>query len=96
MEKLEDRWKKFTLTEVKDNEVKVNEQILDEEAREGDISLVGKLLVEIIVNKEVIRTTMVKARKPTKVVTVTEIKTNLFIFSFECSEDKQRVINGRP
>lgn len=88
IEKLKDRWKNLTFTEVEDEDVIVNEQWLDEEIQKGKLSLVGRLFVERSVNKEVLRSTMAKVWKTSKPFSVKEIKPNLYVISFESQGDK--------
>lgn len=92
METLEDKWKHFTLTELEGEEIFVNEQLIAKEIKRGENSIVEKLLVERKVNREIIRSTMSKAWKTTKIFNVVEIKPNLFIISFENKDDKEKVI----
>lgn len=93
---LEDKWKDFKLTETEEEEIKVNETLLADETKRGEFCLIGKLVADKIINKEVIRTTMSKARKTTKGFTIYNMKPNLFIFSFGTVEDKRRMLNGKP
>lgn len=60
MNHLEDRWKKLSLTEEENRGITVDEEKLLEESKKGECSLVGKLHVEIIINNEVLSTTMAK------------------------------------
>lgn len=81
MDNLKDRWQHLTLTEVEGDEVNVDEQKLGEEAKRGELSIVGKVMVERTINREVIRSIMAKAWKTSKSFTVVDIKPNLFVIS---------------
>lgn len=96
MDTLEDKWKYLTLIEVEGEEITINEQEIAAEIKIGENSIIGRVLIERSVNKDVSRNEMLRAWKLTKSFNIVEIKPNLYIFSFENREDKEKVIKGRP
>lgn len=63
MEVLEERWKSFHLTEDEDKEISIEDAKLEIGEKKGVPCLIGKIMVERKINKEVIHNTMKKAWK---------------------------------
>lgn len=56
--------------------------------------LVGKIHAKRTITKEVMRSTLVKLWKTTKLFTIFDISPNIFVIKFECQTDKQRFMQG--
>lgn len=84
------------LNQGKDCEIMVNEDILLKGLKRGENCIVGKLHSDRNINKEVIRSTMMKIWNPLQPFTVQNIGPNLFIFCFDCRTDLGRVMMRRP
>lgn len=55
MERLEEKWKYLTLIETEEEIINIDERNLLEEEKRGELCLVGKLLADRVINKEIIR-----------------------------------------
>jgi hypothetical protein len=58
--------------------------------------MVGKLLSERSINKEIIKTPMVRAWQPTGSVSFETLGSNLFLIDLENLWDKDRILEGQP
>jgi hypothetical protein len=58
--------------------------------------LVGKLLADHLVRKDVIKRTLIKAWRPSGHLSFKVLGENLFLLEFENEWDKSRVLEGRP
>jgi hypothetical protein len=58
--------------------------------------MVGKLLTERFVDKDVLKTPMIRAWKPTGSVSFKQLGPNLFLIDFQNWWDKDRILEGRP
>ncbi|XP_042958054.1 uncharacterized protein LOC122293569 [Carya illinoinensis] len=96
MDDLEDRWDKLQLTEEENAVIDLNAVHLGRVKAEGDKSLVGKLISDRKVNKEVIRSTMNKVWRLAGSFTFHDILPNLFVVTFDNQKDRQRVLDGKP
>lgn len=95
-EGLEDRWKQLCLSSKEESDIIVQEDVLLEEIKKGDNSVLEKLYVDRSISREVLRTTMAKAWRTVKPFLIKKINCNMFIFSFECHANMQRILNRRP
>jgi hypothetical protein len=89
-------WERFNLMEEEDEEVVAPEIEVMPMVDRGSACVVGKLLADRLVGKEVIKTPLIRAWQPTKSVTFKTLGTNLFLIDFEDECDKIRVMEGRP
>ncbi|XP_042941294.1 uncharacterized protein LOC122275977 [Carya illinoinensis] len=96
MDDLEDRWDKLQLTEEENAVIDLNAVHLGRVKAKGDKSLVGKLISDRKVNKEVIRSTMNNIWRLAGSFTFHDILPNLFVVTFDNQKDKQRVLDGKP
>lgn len=96
MESLETKQKQMNLSTEEDVKIQVDEETLHTELQKGKTSMIGKLHIDRKISKDVVRITMTKDWKPMKPLSVLEINSNVFIFSFEIEDDMQRVMNRRP
>jgi hypothetical protein len=95
-EDLTKMWERFNLMEVEDDEVNAPEEEVEPMVERGSVCVVGKLLSDRIVGKEIIRSPMIRAWQPTVRVTFKTLLTNLFLIDFEDELDKARIMEGRP
>jgi hypothetical protein len=58
--------------------------------------MVGRLLADRMVGKEIIRPPLIRARQPTWRVSFKKLGTNLFIIDFENDWDKTWIMEGHP
>lgn len=58
-------WEKFSLTDVEDLELSIPKVELHEGVTRGKTCVLGKLIVERMVSKEMIQSTLIQCRKPT-------------------------------
>lgn len=96
MESLESRWQQLNLSNDEDKEIIVDIDKLTEEIDKGKKCIIGKLHSDRIINKEVLRNTMLKIQKTTNSLLVLDINPTTFIFSFENKTDKDWVMSQKP
>jgi hypothetical protein len=58
--------------------------------------VVGNLIADHFVSKEVIRTTLICGWKPSRTPSLKVLGDNLILVDFENECDKKRVLEGRP
>lgn len=61
-----------------------------------NISLVGKLFSDRVINKNVIKAIILKAWRTSKSVQIVGLKENIFLFKFACEGDKKRILELGP
>lgn len=96
MKSLEEKRKSLQLTEDEHKEILFDEEKVIEANKRGECSIIGKIQAERIINKEVLRSTLVKIWKTSKIFTVINIRPNLFLIKFESHSNKKRVLQNRP
>jgi hypothetical protein len=89
-------WGKFTLTEEESVGFEAKEEVFKEAIVQGQSCIVGKLLVERVVGKESIRSTLIRWWKPKDYLSFKVMGGNLFLIEFMNPYDKIRVLEGRP
>lgn len=89
-------WGNFSLLEEECLEVDIDDQSLVGIVSRGKSCLVGKLVADRFVGKEIIRSTLVRGWRPTGSTSFTMLGDNLFLVEFEYDWDKVRVLEGRP
>jgi hypothetical protein len=89
-------WEKFSLMEEEDEEVFAPEEEVEPMVERGSACVVGKLLADKTVGKDVIRAPLIRAWQPTGNVTFKNLGTNLFLIEFQYEWDKIRIMEGRP
>lgn len=95
MESLEKRWEHLRLTSDENNEIVVEDEILLKGIKKGKNSIIGKLHVDLSIGKDIIRNTMMKIWKTSKLFSVFGVGSNACIFSFGTEEDMQWVMTER-
>lgn len=79
-----------------DNKIQFDEKAIRTNIQKEKNSVISKLYIDRKISKEVVRTTMNKAWKPTIPFSMLEISSNVFIFSFDSKDDMQKVMNRHP
>ncbi|XP_042990316.1 uncharacterized protein LOC122317333 [Carya illinoinensis] len=96
MEDLEMQWDQFSLTEEENSVIEIGSVDLSEVTKKGELCVVCKLWSDRRVGKDIVRATMAKIWRVDRSFTFQEVSTNLFVITFVCKEDKNRVLEGRP
>lgn len=60
MDNLKEKWKKLSLTEAEGKQIIISEDWVEAKTKKGDSCIVGKLHVEWVINKEMVKNTMSK------------------------------------
>jgi hypothetical protein len=89
-------WEKFNLTQEENEELVVPEAEVEPMVDRGNACVVGKLLADRTVGKEIIKTPLIWAWQPIGKVSFKTLGTNLFLIEFENEWDKSRIMEGRP
>jgi hypothetical protein len=89
-------WGSFSLLEVEGEEMEIKNHAWEVGAIRGKTCLVGKLIADHLVSKEVILTSLLRGWKPSKTPTFTVLGDNLFLVEFADESDKISVLEGRP
>lgn len=92
MENLEERWKKLALTEEEECEIQINEDELKKGKIDGEFCLVGRVLFERVIHKEVLRNTMKKIWKTSLSFDVHSLGINLYVIRFDSLRDAEKNI----
>ena len=92
VEALTDETKKLRCTS-KAVKLKASEKAVEELFNTG---LVGKLLSDRNINKNVVRAIILKVWKTSKGVQIVDLKENIFLFKFACEGDKKRILELGP
>jgi hypothetical protein len=95
-EDLSQLWGKLSLDEGEIMEVAIQPQSVEGVVSRGKFCLVGKLLTDRFVGKDVIRRTLIRGWRPTGNLSFKVVGENVFIMEFEKEGDKVRVLKGRP
>jgi hypothetical protein len=86
----------FTLSEAECEAVEIQAEDVEGAVHRGTLCLVGKLLSDRIVSKEIIKSTLLRGWKLTGPSTFKVLGANLFIIEFKHAWDKSNVLEGRP
>jgi hypothetical protein len=89
-------WGSFTLKEDESDELAIGESAMAPLISRGEACVVGKLLADRVVGKEVLKTPMIRAWQPSGRVTFKNLGPNLFLIEFQYEWDKSRIMEGRP
>jgi hypothetical protein len=89
-------WEKFTLMEEEDEQLSTPKDEWVPMVEWGSACVVGKLLADENVGKEIIKTPLIWAWQPTWRVTFKTLGTNMFLIDFENGWDNDRIMEGRP
>ena len=89
-------WGSLSLSEVECDELEIRNQTWEVGAHQGKTCVVGKLIADHLVSKEVIRNTLLCGWKPSIMPDFKVLGDNLFLVDFASEQDKQRVLEVRP
>jgi hypothetical protein len=95
-EQLTRQWGKLTLREEENPGIVIKPHTFSPLVQQGRSCLIGKLLSERTITKEVLKTPMVRAWKLSRSVSFRTLGPNLFIVECEKWWDKDRILEGRP
>lgn len=93
-EDLTKMWEKFNLMEEEDEEVDAPEEDLEPVVERGSACVVGKLLADRTVGKEIIKTPLIQAWQRTRRVTLKTLGANLLLVDFENEWFKIWIMEG--
>lgn len=96
VEELTKQWGKLMLREDENPGIVIKEQAIAPLVQRGQACLVGKLLTERSISKEILQTPMIRAWRPMGRVSFKTLGTNLFLVEFENWWDKDITLEGRP
>lgn len=89
-------WENLSLTEGETEAVEIQPRAVEGLVSHGKHCLVGKLLVDRFVGKDVIKRTLIKGWRPSGRLSFKVLGENVFLMEFENEWDKTRVMEGRP
>jgi hypothetical protein len=95
-EDLSRRWENLSLTEAEDDVMEIREEKMEGMVRRGTSCLIGKLISDRYVSKEVIRSSLRRGLKLSGRITFKVVGENLFLIEFEHDWEKDRVLEWRP
>ena len=95
-EDLTKQWEKFNLLDIETEEVEAPDAAMEPLVERGMSCIVGKLLADRTLGKEILKTPMIRAWQPTSQVSLKTLGLNLFLIEFEHEWDKVRIMEGRP
>jgi hypothetical protein len=96
VEELTKQWGKLMLREDENPRIVIQEQSVTQLVQQGQACLIGKLLTERSIGKEILKTPMIRVWRPTGRVTFKTLGTNLFLIEFENWWEKDRILEGHP
>jgi hypothetical protein len=96
MEDVTKMWEKFNLLEVESVGIKTQEVDFEPLVFRGNACVVGNLLADRTVGKEIIKTPLIRAWQPTRQVTFKSVGVNIFLIEFENEWDKTQIMESRP
>ena len=85
----------FTEEEDVDVDVVIRREIMEGMVARGKSCIIGKLLYNMLVSKEILKKEMVRWWKPTGWLTFKVVGENMFLMEFEYHWEKVRVLEGR-
>ncbi|XP_059436749.1 uncharacterized protein LOC132169801 [Corylus avellana] len=89
-------WGSFSLSDEEGTEMEIQPHSMIHSVNRGQSCLVGKLVSERLVSKEIIKLKIIKGWRSTGSLSFKVLGDNLFLIEFEHSWDKSRVLEGRP
>ncbi|KAF5450097.1 hypothetical protein F2P56_030474 [Juglans regia] len=96
MEEMEEVWKRLKLNDEEDCPIEIEKGVRGSTELKGEISLVGKIISERRIGKEVARSMMEKVWKVGKPLEFQEIGGNCYVITFVNQRDKWKVLDGYP
>jgi hypothetical protein len=95
-EELSRMWDSFSLRDDEETEMEIQQQAWEVGTIRGKSCLVGKLIPDRMVSKEVIRTTLTRGWKSEGHPNFKILGDNLFLVELKSESDKKRVLEGQP
>ncbi|XP_059428617.1 uncharacterized protein LOC132162401 [Corylus avellana] len=95
-EELSRLWENLPLMEEGGADLAIGEADIAPVATRGNACIVGKLLADRIVGKDILKTPLIRAWHPSDRVTFKSLGANLFLIEFTNECDKIRILEGRP
>jgi hypothetical protein len=95
-EELTTLWGKLTLMEEEDMWLGITEHGIAPLVDRGHACVVGKLLADRMVGKDIVKTLLQHAWQPTGRVSFKTLGQNSFLIDFEHEWDKSKIMEGRP
>jgi hypothetical protein len=89
-------WERFNLLEEESIGIKTSDDDFEPLVGRGTACVMGKLLADRIVGKEVIKTPLIRAWQTNGRVSFKSVGINTFLIEFEKEWEKDRVMEGRP
>ncbi|XP_042953524.1 uncharacterized protein LOC122290065 [Carya illinoinensis] len=96
MEEMEEVWKRLRLNDEEEQPIEIQQNTIGALRLKGERSLVGKIISDRRIGKEVVRSMMENVWKVSKPLEFYEIRSNCFITTFVTRRDKVRVLEGCP
>ena len=88
-------WGKLTLMDEEDTRLGITEHGIAPRVDRGHACVVGKLLVDRTVGKDIVKTPLIHAWQPTSRVSFKTLGPNLYLIDFDHEWDKARIMEGR-
>jgi hypothetical protein len=95
-EDLSRMWDSFSLKDDEDGEMEIQQQAWEVGTLRGKSCVVGKLIADRMMSKEIIRTQLIRGWKPEGTPSFKILGDNLFLVELETEKDKIRILDGRP
>jgi hypothetical protein len=89
-------WDSFSLRDDEDGEMEIQQQAWEVGTLLGKTCVVGKLIADRMMSKEIIRTQLIRGWKPEGTPSCKILGDNLFLVELETENDKMRILEGRP
>ncbi|KAE8023101.1 hypothetical protein FH972_008846 [Carpinus fangiana] len=89
-------WENFSLAEDEDEAVEVQATDFQEVTNWGRDCVIGKLVSDRYVSMETVKNRLQRGWKSKGTLNFKALGENLFIIEFEFTQDKKRVLEGRP
>jgi hypothetical protein len=94
VEELSHLWENLMLMNVEGEDLDIGESDTASLAKKGTACVVGKLLADRSVEKDIIKTPLIRAWHPTDMVSFKTFRVNLFLIEFASEYDKSRILEG--
>lgn len=95
-EDLSQLWGNLSLTEAEDEEMEIQSGVMEGMVWRGSSCLMGKLVSDRFISKEVVKSFLIRGLKPEGKVSFKVVGDNVFLLEFEHEWEKARVLEWRP
>lgn len=96
VDELTNLWRGFSLSTEEGAGIVVKKLTVGGLVTRGNSCLVGKLIVDCFVGKEIIKRYLIKGWRSMGTISLNVLGENMFLIDFEHFLDKSRVLEGRP